>query len=108
MYSFDAPHYGGQYASLIFFKDKTDLSSCSEIRLSFKARGNGSVWTYLYGYNYNSAYVDNGKEWRLTDTWQDFSQDFPRESIPLSALFDLRTLEHNSGEVTDLKLIKLK
>ena len=108
LYSFDAPHYGQQYASLIFSNDKTDLSSCNQLRLSFKARGNGSVWTYLFGNNYNGTYVDNGKEWHLTDTWQDFSQDFSRESIPLSALFAFRTMEHNSGEVTDLKLIKLE
>lgn len=108
MYSFDEPHYGGPYASLVFFNDKADLSSCNQLRLSFKAIGNGSVWTYLYGNNYNDTYVDNGKEWHLTDTWQDFSQDFSRESIPLSALFDFRTLEHNSGEVIDLKLIKLE
>lgn len=108
MYSFAAPHFGGQYASLVFLNDRIGLSSCNHLRLNFKAKGEGSVWTYLYGNSYTGAYVDNGKEWHLTNTWQEFSQDLPREAIPLNALFDFRTLEHNSGEVTDLKLIKLE
>ena len=79
----------------------------TKYRLSFTARGNGTVMTYVYGNNLNGTYVDNGTTWSLTDNWQDFTQDFSVESVPLNASFSFRATEIVSGEVTNLKFVEL-
>lgn len=79
----------------------------TKYRLSFTARGNGKVMTYVYGNKLNGTYVDNGTTWSLTDNWQDFTQDFSVESVPLNASFSFRATEIVSGEVTNLKFVEL-
>lgn len=83
-------------------------------KLKFKARGNGQIWTYVFGNNYQGTYVDNGHPWNLTDQWQNYEQIIPIGSMPIKhvnqgmkdgLLVDIRTMKPSQGEIADMEFI---
>ena len=77
-------------------------------KLKFKARGNGQIWSYVYGNNYQGTYVDNGHPWQLANQWQDYEQLFPVDSIPVKnggLCVDIRTFNPVQGEIADIEFI---
>lgn len=75
-------------------------------KLRFKARGKGTVKTYVFG-NTRAGYVDNFHYWYLTSDWKDYEQTIPIESIPTPASFNFRAATQCSGEITELQFIPI-
>lgn len=75
-------------------------------KLRFKARGKGTVITYVFG-NTRAGYVDNVHYWYLTSDWKDYEQTIPIESIPTPASFNFRAATQCSGEITELQFIPI-
>lgn len=96
------------YVSMIFITNRVQAKENQSYKLKFKARGNGQIWSYVYGHNYQGTYVDNGHPWQLTNQWQDYEQSFPVDSIPIKnggLLVDIRTLNPVQGEIADIEFI---
>lgn len=96
------------YASMIFITNRVQAKENQSYKLKFKARGNGQIWSYVYGNNYQETYVDNGHPWQLTNQWKDYEQLFPVDSIPVKnggLLVDIRTLNPVQGEIADIEFI---
>lgn len=96
------------YASMIFITNRVQAKENQSYKLKFKARGNGQIWSYVYGNNYQGTYVDNGHPWQLANQWQDYEQTFPVDSIPVmdgGLLVDIRTFNPVQGEIADIEFI---
>lgn len=98
------------YTSMIFITNRVQAKENQSYKLKFKARGNGQIWSYVYGNNYQGTYVDNGHPWQLSNQWQDYEQLFPIDSIPVKdggLLVDIRTLNPIQGEIADIEFIPI-
>lgn len=97
------------YGYVDFIEIPVKLIPHKKYQLSFTARGNGKVRTYVYGHVANGNYYENLSEWELTNDWKSYTYYLNPETIPTESdsHFSFQTHEIMSGEVTDLKLIEL-
>lgn len=98
---------------MIFITHHVKPKKNQSYKLKFKARGDGEIWTYVYGNNYKGIYIDNGHPWQLTDEWKNFDQEIPIDSVPITNagedgfLVDIRTFKGAKGEITDIEFIPI-
>lgn len=83
------------------------LDQSSSYRLSFAARGQGTVNTYVYGNNKWGGYADNDHAWKLTNDWQSYTQTITPGGVPSPGSFVFRARGQAKGELADLQLIKI-
>lgn len=109
LFSFDATgHTFGkdEYLDFIAYYGM-HLDQSSSYRLSFAARGQGTVNTYVYGNNKWGGYADNDHAWKLTNDWQSYTQTITPGGVPSPGSFVFRARGQAKGELADLQLIKI-
>ena len=115
LYQINVTSYGGPYASFIFSNGTILAKANQAYKFRFKARGNGQIWTYAYGNNYQGTYIDNVRSWGLTDQWRDYEQLLPIESVPIKNnngmkdgfSVDIRTMKPIQCEIADIEFIPI-